>query len=255
VAYLENRCTGCGTCVKVCPSGALKAIGEVADRARCTACGTCVEACLAGAREMAGRAMSASDVMSEVLKDRVFYDQSGGGVTFSGGEPLMQAEFLRELLERCREEGLATTLDTCGFAAWDVLERIVPLVDVFLYDVKMMDEGKHLQYGGASNRRILENLAGVAALASGLNKTVLARFPLIPGINDDDENIRSTGEFVRNCGLSQVSLLPYHHLGADKYRRLGREYVLPGMTPPSAESLRHAAGILEGLGLLVKAGG
>ncbi len=282
VVYLESRCRGCGACVRVCPNGALgltdQAGGQVAagaslevcgprsegsrgllrvvaDRARCSACGACVEACCAGARELTGKEVSATEVMEEILKDRVFYDQSGGGVTFSGGEPLMQPQFLRDLLERCREEGLATTVDTSGFAPWEVLEAIVPLVDVFLYDVKVMDDASHRRYVGAANRVILENLAGLAPLADSLRKTVLARIPLVPGINDDDENVRSTGKFLRGCGVRQVSVLPYHQLGGDKYRRLGREYSLPDVTPPSAEGLRRAAGILEGSGLLVKAGG
>ncbi|MEX0975239.1 MAG: glycyl-radical enzyme activating protein, partial [Bacillota bacterium] len=133
VIFFETRCVGCGSCVKVCPAGVA---GNKGGSAKCTACGLCVQACAYGAREVVGKSMSADEVMSEVLRDRIFYDQSGGGVTFSGGEPMMQPEFLRELLLRCRAEGLRTTVDTSGFAAWEAFEAVVPLVDVFLYDVK-----------------------------------------------------------------------------------------------------------------------
>ena len=279
VVYLESRCLGCGACVRACPNRALTLMERATasraqakerpaeirssreqatvghDRTRCSGCGACVDACSANAREIAGKAMRAGEVMTEVLKDRVFFDQSGGGVTFSGGEPLMQPDFLLALLKRCKEEGLATTVDTSGFAPWDVLESIFPLVDAFLYDVKLMDDARHQRYVGASNRIVLENLARLAPVMESLRRTVIARIPLIPGINDDEQNIRSTGEFLRSSGVSQASVLPYHHLGADKYRRLGRDYALPGMASPSAQALRRAAETLEGFGLSVKAGG
>ena len=271
VIFFETRCVGCGSCVKVCPAGVAgnflttlansRTVCDTnihsppASHAGCTACGLCVQACAYGAREVVGKSMSADEVMSEVLRDRIFYDQSGGGVTFSGGEPMMQPEFLRELLLRCRAEGLRTTVDTSGFAAWEAFEAVVPLVDVFLYDVKLMDETRHRQYVGTPNRLILDNLRRLAPLASSLGKAVLARVPLIPGINDDVLNIESTGEFLQECGIRQVSVLPYHQMGIEKYRRLGREYGLPGIAPPSEEAVKRVVDTLGGYGLSVKVGG
>lgn len=208
-----------------------------------------------GTRDIAGRVMSTSQVMSEIVKDRIFYDESGGGVTFSGGEPLMQPEFLKDLLEECKEEGLGTTIDTSGFAPWQAIVPLIPLVDTFLYDVKLMDELNHRRYVGASNEVILANLARLVPAARESGKRVLARVPLIPGINDDEENIRSTGEFLRDCSVSQVSVLPYHRMGAEKHRRLGRKYQLPGLSPPSDEALRRTVGTLAGFGLSVRVGG
>lgn len=220
------------------------------DRTKCTSCGRCASACAAGAREIAGRTVTTAAVMADILRDRIFYDQSGGGVTFSGGEPLMQPAFLKGLLESCREEGLRTTVDTSGFASWEALEPLVPLVDLFLYDVKLMDDRKHVKYTGASNRIVLDNLKRLAAGHPG----VLARIPLIPGVNDDDHNIGCTGEFLRRCGVTRVSVLPYHSLGADKYRRLGRDYLLANLLPPTKEAVDGAADILRGLGLTVSSG-
>lgn len=284
--YWESRCLGCGACARACPEALSSGASDttsfsrpvhcyqmiaanpappgIHNRSRCTSCGKCVSACVPAAREIAGKTVTAAAVMTDILRDRVFYDQSGGGATFSGGEPLMQPAFLREMLEACREEGLGTTLDTSGFAPWDALEQLVPLVDLFLYDVKVMDDRKHVQYTGGSNGVILENLKRLAgALPGGGSGTggrsgsprLHARIPLVPGVNDDDDNIRCTGDYLRECGVGEVSVLPYHNLGADKYRRLGREYLLPGLAPPPDDLISHVVDLLRGFGLTVKVGG
>lgn len=245
--FFESRCAACRACVSACPTGTA---------GNCTACGRCVEACVYGAREMSGREMTVDEVMSGILHDRVFYDQSAGGVTFSGGEPLMQPEFLKALLLRCREEGLRTTVDTSGFGDWAHLEAIVPSVDLFLYDVKLMDDDRHLRYVGASNRLILDNLRRLSSLASPVSGTplIVARIPLVPGINDDEANMRSTGEFLQGCGVRKVSVLPYHSLGSQKYRRLGLEYKMDATEPPSQEEIDRAAATLGSYGLAATAG-
>ena len=255
VIRIGQRCAGCGTCAAVCPNGAIAPSGETRDWSKCSACGLCAQACPWGAREVVGRVVSVEEVMSEVLKDRVFYEESGGGVTFSGGEPLIQGAFLRGLLEACKREGVSTALDTSGFAPWGEIEPLVPLVDVFLYDLKLMDDKRHRIYVGASNASVLDNLARLSREVAGTKTSIVARLPLVPGINDGEENIRETGKFLRSCGVSRADVLPYHDIGMDKYGRLGRAYRLAHLRPPDEESLRRTVSLLRSLGLDVKVGG
>jgi pyruvate formate lyase activating enzyme len=240
-----NRCLRCGACVEACPEDAirLEANGPVTDLARCEVCGLCTDACFSGARELAGREMTAAQVMGAVERDRPFYDESGGGVTFSGGEPLLQPEFLSELLRACRSLEIHTALDTCGYAPWGVLDRIRRDVDLFLYDVKAIDDDQHRQLTGVSNRVILENLRAL----SGHGHAIILRVPLIPGINDDDNNIRRTGALA--CSLPvpvALELLPYHRIGVEKYGRIARQYPLPEVMPPSHERLAEVSNLLRG---------
>lgn len=239
IVLRDDRCIQCGECISVCKQGAITSNNGrvVTDRALCIRCGDCVPHCYAEAREQVGRTMTTGEVMQEVLQDRVFYDESGGGVTFSGGEPLLQHEFLFSLLTASKQEGLHTVLDTTGYTTPQILERIAPLVDLFLYDLKMMDDGKHKAYTGVSNRLPLENLR---RLAQWENEVVL-RIPLIPGVNDDLENVRSSGEFLESLPrIHEVHVLPYHTGGEGKYGRLGRTYELSSMNPPDHESIIQA---------------
>lgn len=240
----SNRCLRCGACAEACPEDAIRLDlgGPITDLARCERCGLCVDACFSGARELAGRELTMTQVMAEIERDRPFYDESGGGATFSGGEPLLQPEFLAELLRSCRAGGIHTVLDTCGYAPWAVLDRVRDHVDLFLYDVKTLDDGQHRTLTGVSNRVILNNLRSL----SERGHSIILRVPLIPGINDDDGNIRSTGELAASLrSLVRVELLPYHRIGVEKYGRIARPYLLSQIQVPSQERLAEVSHVLR----------
>ncbi len=253
VVTVESRCAACGACQAACPlnpGGGFDGLPLPVDG--CRLCGACVEACPTGARRMIGASMDAAGLMDEVLKDRVFYDDSGGGVTFSGGEPLAQPEFLAEMLRRCRKAGLHTALDTCGHVPADRLLEIAPLADLVLYDLKLMDEQAHLRYTGASNERILDNLR-LLARAHG---NVQLRVPLVGGVNDSPAELEAMAAFADEIGsIRRVSLLPYHASGAAKFRRLGEDYRLADAKTPPADALDRAAQRFRKRGLTVTIGG
>jgi pyruvate formate lyase activating enzyme len=248
-----NRCVRCGACMAACGQGALSWQDDtvVTDMAKCQRCGDCADACVAEARQLVGRRMTVAQVMAQVERDVPFYDQSGGGVTFSGGEPLSQPSFLLDLLEACGCAGIHRAVETCGYASWETCDRIRLHTDLFLYDLKLMDGGRHRQYTGVSNDIILDNLRRL----TGLGHPIVLRVPIIPRLNDDAENLRQIGTFAASLPrLEQIDLLPYH-LAADKYERLNRDYALGAVRPPSAERLAELAHILEGHGLQVTIGG
>lgn len=251
VMFFAERCIGCGDCAGVCSNGVSRPAAGAVSWAGCTGCGSCAAVCSTGAREMTGRKMNAVEVLGEIERDVIFYDQSGGGVTFSGGEPLMQADFLRQLLAGCREREIRTAVDTTGFAPPDTLLGVSSLVDLFLYDLKLMDDRLHREHTGVSNRLILDNLR---ALATRHNNIVI-RMPVIPGINDDERNIGETGRFVSTLpGVRSMHILPYHRAGAEKYRRLGLTYILPDLRPPDGEKMNAIAEKLRKFGLTVQVG-
>jgi pyruvate formate lyase activating enzyme len=254
IVILETRCTACGECRRACPFGsAMPGEGPQSTQLdECTLCGECADACPTGARQIIGERKTVSEIMDVVLQDRIFYDDSGGGVTFSGGEPLTQPAFLKALLEACRAEGLRTAVDTCGFACTDVLLDIARLADLVLYDLKLMDDAKHRYYTGVSNVPILENLKALAAAHSN----IWLRVPVIPGVNDSEANWRDTAFLAMGLGnIRQVNLLPYHKIGLSKFRRLGKGYSLEDVEPPSAERMASAAKIFRDQGLTAKIGG
>ena len=227
-----------------CPEDAITwADGPVTDWNRCERCGICADACFADAREQIGREMTVDAVLAEIERDVVFYDESGGGVTLTGGEPLAQHAFTLALLAACKAREIHTALDTCGFASWNVLDQVRPYVDLFLYDLKLVDDARHREVTGAPVGPILANLRTL----SEHGHAIRLRVPVIPGVNDDDESIRQIAAFAAALPhLLGIDLLPYHMTAADKYARMNKPYKLAGARPLTDERMAEIAGILRG---------
>jgi pyruvate formate lyase activating enzyme len=254
----ESRCIRCGACVSTCTVEAISGNGDgdalhyVTDRDICTVCGSCAEACAAGAREMIGRRMTVSEVMADIARDAIFFEESGGGVTFSGGEPLSQRAFLAELLKAWKELEIHTAVDTSGYTPWKALDSIRGNTDLFLYDLKLMDDARHRQFTGAPNGLILHNLRAL----SERGHRIIIRVPVIPGINDDAANLHALAEFAADLPhLERVDLLPYHASAQGKYERLGKPYHLPGAVTPPDERMGEIKDLLEQHDLNVTIGG
>jgi pyruvate formate lyase activating enzyme len=261
IEFFAARCQRCGRCVEVCSPAAVNRDLECApaaklDRMACTLCGQCIDACGHEALKMSGRTVTVADVLTAVKKDAAFYRRSGGGVTLSGGEPLAQAAFAEEILRRCRDANIHTAMETCGYAAADVFQRVVAAVDLVLFDLKHMDPAAHVRQTGVSNRPVLENLAQLSRWAT----PVIARIPLIPGWNDGSENLSAVASRLVELGIRDVHLMPFHQLGKDKYRRLGMQYDLADVASllgagNGTSALSTAQAVLESAGLAVQIGG
>lgn len=252
IKYMD-RCIGCGKCIEVCPANAIFIEDNRMkfDIKNCNQCRRCIDVCYAEAMEVIGSKMTVDEVMKEVEKDNIFYEESGGGVTFSGGEPFMQHEFLKGLLIRCKKKGIHTTVDTCGLVKSDILTEMSGLIDLFLYDLKIMDEAKHIKYTGASNNIILDNLEKLVKLRN----RIFIRIPIIPGINDD-ENIDATAKYLASLnGIEQINILPYHNIAMEKYKRIGEEYSLSEIKTPSDEKMNEILEKFQSYGFKVKIGG
>jgi pyruvate formate lyase activating enzyme len=253
--YWPARCARCYACIAACPKGAIAkdAAGAVAvDRARCDLCGKCAEACLYDAMQIVGWEMSVDEVLDEVEKDRIFYEQSGGGVTLSGGDPAVQPAFAEALLDGCRERGLRTAVDTAGSSQNGALERLASKTDLVLFDLKVMDDARHREWTGVSNAAILANLE---RLAAGRTE-VWVRIPLVCGVNDDEDNIRRTTALLTSLGtIKRIGLLPYHSGGLEKARRIGKEACFRRFEPPSEERLAAIEAAFRGAGFEVRRGG
>ena len=254
-----NKCTGCGRCVEVCPQHAVQIVvsdGKAAaktSRGRCTACGQCVKACPSGAREIAGREMTAEEVFKRVAEDKIFYYSSGGGMTISGGEPLMYPEFTAALLGACREAGIHTAIESSCFASEAAADLVFAHVDLALLDIKHMDPAIHKRLTGVSNEEIL---ARIRHIRRDLKVPMIIRVPVIPTCNDSRENIEATARFVaKELGRDvPIHLLPYHSLGEAKNESLGKASVLK-IKPPTADAMEGLKELAEGYGLSVQIGG
>jgi pyruvate formate lyase activating enzyme len=253
--HRPERCTRCYACIAACPKGAIAkdAAGAIViDRKACDLCGKCAEACLYDAMQVVGREMSVDDVLAEVEKDKIFYDQSGGGVTLTGGDPLVQADFAEALLDGCRSRGIRTAVDTAGFSRNGVLDRVASKADLVLYDLKCMDDARHKELTGVSNVPIIDNLK---RLAAGRTE-IWVRIPLVSGVNDDDDNIRRTIEFLSSLKtIRRVGILPYHSGGLEKARRIGQESHFRKFETPSEERIAVVEAAFREAGFEVRRGG
>ncbi len=287
--FAAGRCIGCVACIDACTHDALyltdgsgkrlsagelavrrgqpqPLTGRVYDAQACQRCGACVEACYPGALEMVGQRQTVEQVWPQIAADRPFYERSGGGVTLSGGEPLRQPHFSRELLQRCRAEGIHTALDTTAFGRWDSLALVLPFTDLVLLDLKAMDAAVHRRWTGVDNVSILANARRLATLLRDrgpVNETeaygLWVRLPLIPGINAAAEPLQAAANFIRTeleGAVRVVELLGYHTLGGDKRQHLGLPQALPGTAPMAPEALRRhgeaMVELLQGCGITVR---
>jgi len=227
---LHDRCIGCGACSVACP---IRAIEKTRiDRSLCEGCGKCAEACPGGALEMAGRLYSAEEAVREAVRDAAFFEATGGGVTLSGGEPLAQPGFARDVLKSLKERGIHTCVETCGICADGAIDALIPYVDEWLYDIKLTDEAAHLSMLGAPLSTVLHNLH----ILKEARANITLRCPIVPGVNDTESHFAAIRTIAREVSAMGVDVLLYHRLGSDKHQRLGRE-ALQEFPVPSAEQI------------------
>ena len=228
--FYENKCCDCGICKDVCPS----------KTENCILCGECTFSCPTGARLLCGKSYTPDEIFSEIEKDKVYYESSGGGVTFSGGECMLQIDFLLEILKKCKENGIHTAVDTAGHIPFESFEKILPYTDLFLYDIKVFDAQMHKKYVGVDNKLILENLKKLFKAKA----KIWIRIPVVSGVNDNINEIRSIKDYIYSVGLpKKVELLPYHSMGENKYHALNKIPV--NFFPPSDEKIKDLRKIFD----------
>jgi pyruvate formate lyase activating enzyme len=254
----RNKCTGCFSCVEICPEQALtwnmKSERFITDLTCCKTCLKCTDTCPTNARESWGYTATTREILSEVEKDSLFYFHSGGGVTMSGGEPMAQADFVSELLEQCLGLGINTAIETSGQVPWENIKKVLPFTDTLFYDLKHMDDQIHKELTGAGNKRIMDNLRKIDASTGQFS--LIVRMPIIPGLNDTKENIQALGEFCKGLNkITQIQLLPYHRLGIETYTRMSLPYSLEETNPPEEEVMEEYRKALVQMNIEARIGG
>lgn len=247
ISHNSNICLKCGKCAQACPQKAITMTenGPVIDRSLCIACGTCTTKCVTEAIKMIGEVSTVQDVFNVVIKDAMFYNESGGGVTVSGGEPLMRADFVKELFSMVKEHKINTAVETCGFVPWEAFEKVLDVVDLFLFDIKQMDNEKHQKLTAVGNELIHSNLRKLVERKAN----VLIRLPLIPTLNDDEEELNKIADMMEELNLTNVELMPYHDYGSGKYGQLDKEYELSHLKKHSDDRVKQMSEIFTRRGL------
>ncbi len=253
--FVPAKCINCGSCIVACPENAITLTPEgiFTDRDLCRICGKCADVCPAKAIEMSGKEMNVSDIMKIIEKERIFFDQSGGGVTFSGGEPLIHSGILIELLDECGRRGIHRAIDTAGDVNTGILLEVAKRTDLFLFDLKMMDSALHQKWTNVKNERILENLKTISEIGA----SIIIRIPLIGGVNDSDLNIEQTASFINDLPgeKKEVHLLPYHAIAQHKYQKLGKPDHFVKLKEPEKGRIEKAVSGFNEYGIKVTIGG
>ncbi len=253
IMFRKDSCIGCMECVSACPEQAI-AFGKTGfdfDRSKCIVCGKCADVCPTKAREISGKIMPFEKVLEDVLADKTFYENTGGGVTVSGGEPTMQTEFICDLFKCVKEKGIHTAMETCGYCESKEFRRAIEYCDMILFDIKHTDSDMHKKFTGVRTEWIMENLK----TAQQMQKDIIIRIPLIPNVNDSDENLHRTAQIAKEVGAREIHILPFHQAGESKWDSLGREYECESWQLPEEELLKHAEDILKESGIIVNIGG
>lgn len=253
--YYATKCIVCGKCTEVCPNKALRLEKESLkiSETDCTGCGLCVKFCPSNALVISGEKFTSDEVFSMVNQDKPFYKNSGGGITFSGGEPLLFPEFIKPIASKCRQEGYSTAVETCGYFNLSDAKELLPLIDCFLFDLKLIDDTKHIHSCGKSNKVIHDNFDYLIKHSA----EIIPRIPIIPTINDTSEDISLLSSFLKKYkdSLEEVHILPYHNMGACKYEQLQIPYTLSHLKPPEKNHMEHIKRKLEETGLKIAIGG
>lgn len=250
VLFLENKCIGCGRCFKACGYHAIdmKPAKHRVQSELCTGCGACVTACPPKALKFNSEYRTVQSVANEVMLDSQYFEDSGGGVTVSGGEPALQPGFTAELLRCCKAQGINTLVETCSFASWDNMRQVAEYADFMFCDIKHMDTGKHKELTGQGNETILNN---IKRLVSELHKDITVSLPLIPGCNDDMQNLADLAVFMKESDLKKINILPFHKLGEHEYKELGMEYKVKSKKTYSKEQIKNVVTYFENNGIKV----